>query len=112
MIRRSPPLTRAGLDHRIVAVVAVTAAAALSMEAVWIAGWQGPLYGDPWLLLTLVLLGSIFKHQADSHGVTVGELFAAGMIAGGIGSASFQNLGLNIANERDGGVLKRLRGEC
>jgi ABC-2 type transport system permease protein len=61
-------------------------------------------------VVLLVLLGSIFKHQVDSHGVTVGEVFAAGMIAGGIGSASFQNLGLNIASERDGGVLKRLRG--
>jgi HD-GYP domain-containing protein (c-di-GMP phosphodiesterase class II) len=62
MIRRSLPVPRAGLDHRIVAVVAVTAASAVSMEAVWIAGWRGPLYGDPWLLVTLVVLGSIATH--------------------------------------------------
>ncbi len=32
------------------------------------------------------------------------------MIAGGIGSTSFQNLGLSIAAERERGTLKRLRG--
>jgi ABC-2 type transport system permease protein len=58
----------------------------------------------------LVLLGSIFGHQAAVRGVTVGELFTAGMIAGGIGATSFQNLGLSIAAERERGLLKRLRG--
>jgi ABC-2 type transport system permease protein len=58
----------------------------------------------------LVLLGSIFGHQKLSDGITVGQLFTAGMIAGGIGSTSFQNLGLSIAAERERGVLKRLRG--
>ena len=58
----------------------------------------------------LVLLGSIFGHQKLSYGITVGQLFTAGMIAGGIGSTSFQNLGLSIAAERERGVLKRLRG--
>jgi ABC-2 type transport system permease protein len=58
----------------------------------------------------LVLLGSIFGHQKLSYGISVGQLFTAGMIAGGIGSTSFQNLGLSIAAERERGVLKRLRG--
>jgi len=58
----------------------------------------------------LVLLGSIFGHEKLSYGVSVGQLFTAGMIAGGIGSTSFQNLGLSIAAERGRGVLKRLRG--
>jgi ABC-2 type transport system permease protein len=60
--------------------------------------------------LLLVLLGSIFGHQKLSYGITVGQLFTAGMIAGGIGSTSFQNLGLSIAAERERGTLKRLRG--
>jgi len=60
--------------------------------------------------ILLVLLGSIFGHQAALHGVTVGQLFTAGMIAGGIGATSFQNLGLTIAAERERGTLKRLRG--
>ena len=60
--------------------------------------------------ILLVLLGSIFGHEAAVRGVTVGQLFTAGMIAGGIGATSFQNLGLTIAAERDRGTLKRLRG--
>jgi ABC-2 type transport system permease protein len=58
----------------------------------------------------LVLLGSIFGHQQVAHGITAGQLFTAGMIAGGIGSTSFQNLGLTIAAERERGTLKRLKG--
>jgi ABC-2 type transport system permease protein len=58
----------------------------------------------------LVLLGSIYGKQATGHGVSVGQLFTAGMIAGGIGSTSFQNLGLSIAAERERGTLKLLRG--
>jgi ABC-2 type transport system permease protein len=60
--------------------------------------------------ILLVLLGSIFGHQVAVRGVTVGQLFTAGMIAGGIGATSFQNLGLTIAAERERGTLKRLRG--
>jgi ABC-2 type transport system permease protein len=60
--------------------------------------------------ILLVLLGSIFRGEALSHGVSVGELFAAGLIGGGIMSTSFQYLGIAIATERDRGLLKRLRG--
>jgi ABC-2 type transport system permease protein len=60
--------------------------------------------------ILLVLLGSIFGSQAAAHGITIGQLFTAGMIAGGIGATSFQNLGLTIAAERERGTLKRLRG--
>jgi ABC-2 type transport system permease protein len=58
----------------------------------------------------LVLLGSIFRSMAAGHGMTVGTLFAAGLIGGGIASTSFQYLGIGIATERDRGMLKRLRG--
>jgi ABC-2 type transport system permease protein len=58
----------------------------------------------------LVLLGSIFRTMAAGHGMTVGTLFAAGLIGGGIASTSFQYLGVGIATERDRGMLKRLRG--
>jgi ABC-2 type transport system permease protein len=61
-------------------------------------------------VVLLVLLGSIFGHEATSNGISVGALFTAGMIAGGVGATSFENLGLNIAAERDRGMLKRLRG--
>jgi ABC-2 type transport system permease protein len=66
------------------------------------------IFGLPSILL--VLLGSIFGSQAAAHGVTVGQLFTAGMIAGGIMSTSFQYLAIGIATERETGMLKRLSG--
>ena len=66
------------------------------------------IFGLPPILL--VLLGSIFGSQAATQGVTVGQLFTAGMIAGGIMSTSFQYLAIAIATEREGGMLKRLSG--
>jgi ABC-2 type transport system permease protein len=60
--------------------------------------------------IMLVLLGSIFRGDAAGHGVSVGELFAAGLIGGGVMATSYQNLGMAIAIERDRGLLKRLRG--
>ena len=66
------------------------------------------IFGLPSILL--VLLGSIFGSQAAARGVTVGQLFTAGMIAGGIMSTSFQYLGIGIAAERENGMLKRLAG--
>jgi ABC-2 type transport system permease protein len=66
------------------------------------------IFGLPSILL--VLLGSIFGGQAAAHGVTVGQLFTAGMIAGGLMATSFQYLGIGIATERESGMLKRLSG--
>ena len=66
------------------------------------------VFGLPPILL--VLLGSIFGSQAAAQGVTVGQLFTAGMIAGGIMSTSFQYLAIAIATERENGMLKRLSG--
>ena len=59
--------------------------------------------------IILVLLGSIFD---DSYGpgVRVGQVFAASMIAAGIVSTSFVNLGISVALDREDGTLKRLRG--
>ncbi len=66
------------------------------------------IFGLPSILL--VLLGSIFGNQAAARGVTVGQLFTAGMIAGGIMSTSFQYLAIGVATERENGWLKRLSG--
>jgi len=66
------------------------------------------IFGLPSILL--VLLGSIFGRQAAAHDVTVGQLFTAGMIAGGIMATSFQYLGISVATERENGMLKRLFG--
>ena len=40
--------------------------------------------------------------------MTVGQLYTAGLIAGGIAATSFQYLGISVAVEREGGQLRRL----
>jgi HD-GYP domain-containing protein (c-di-GMP phosphodiesterase class II) len=62
MITGPRALPRPRLDARIVAVVTVTAVAAVSMEAVWIAAWRGPVYGDVSLLAVLLLLAAAATH--------------------------------------------------
>ena len=58
----------------------------------------------------LVLLGAIFGGQRTGPGVTIGDLYVAGLIAGGVMATSYQNLGMSIAFERERFTLKRLRG--
>jgi len=58
----------------------------------------------------LVLLGAIFGGQDSAPGVTVGDLYVAGLIGGGVMATSYQNLGMSIALERERFTLKRLRG--
>jgi ABC-2 type transport system permease protein len=57
----------------------------------------------------LALLGSIFTNSFQDTGVTASQMFAASMVAGGIASTTFVNLGIWIAAERDDGTLRRLR---
>ncbi|HEX8005060.1 MAG TPA: ABC transporter permease [Trebonia sp.] len=58
----------------------------------------------------LVLLGAIFGKQHTGPGVTIGDLYVAGLIGGGVMATSYQNLGISIAFERERFTLKRLRG--
>jgi ABC-2 type transport system permease protein len=60
--------------------------------------------------LILILLGSIFSGTFDGTTVTAGQVFAASMAGAGIISTSFLNLGVSVADDRDNGTLKRLRG--
>jgi HD-GYP domain-containing protein (c-di-GMP phosphodiesterase class II) len=56
-VRRKP-----GLDVRIAAVVSVTAAAALLVNATWIANWPGAVPAQWPLLVLLVVLGATASH--------------------------------------------------
>lgn len=58
----------------------------------------------------LVLLGAIFGGGHTGPGVTIGDLYVAGLIGGGVMATSYQNLGISIAFERERFTLKRLRG--
>ncbi|OBF13635.1 ABC transporter [Mycobacterium sp. ACS4331] len=57
-----------------------------------------------------LLLGSIFSAPLPGTGISTGAVIAASMLAYGILSTSFINLGISIAADRDTGALRRLRG--
>lgn len=61
-------------------------------------------------VVLLVLLAGIFNDKVPETGVPASQVFAASMIAAGIMSTTFVNLGNGIAQDRDDGTLKRLRG--
>jgi ABC-2 type transport system permease protein len=57
-----------------------------------------------------ILLGSIFSKKLPHSDISTGAVIAASMLAYGILSTSFINLGISIAADRDTGALRRLRG--
>lgn len=57
-----------------------------------------------------ILLGSIFSTKLPNTGTSTGAVIAASILAYGILSTSFINLGISIAADRDTGALRRLRG--
>jgi ABC-2 type transport system permease protein len=57
-----------------------------------------------------VLLGSIFSTKLPNSDITTGAVIAASMLAYGIFSTSFINLGISVAGDRETGALRRLRG--
>lgn len=59
-------------------------------------------------VLLVLIFGSIFNSEI-ADGVTYTQYFVTGMIAAGLMTVGFQSLAIQIAIERDRGVLKRLR---
>ena len=57
-----------------------------------------------------LLLGSIFSTKLPGTQTSTGAVIAASMLAYGILSTSFINLGIGIAADRESGALRRLRG--
>jgi len=57
-----------------------------------------------------ILLGSIFSTKLPRVETSTGAVIAASMLAYGILSTSFINLGISIASDRETGALRRLRG--
>ena len=58
--------------------------------------------------MLLGLLASIFSGKVHGTGVSYSQVYTAGLLAGGLASTSFLNLGIAIATERENGGLKRL----
>jgi ABC-2 type transport system permease protein len=61
-------------------------------------------------ILLLVLFGQIFHGQVGHTGVSFRQYFVAGIIASGLMSTTFVNVGVSIAADRDDGTLIRLAG--
>jgi ABC-2 type transport system permease protein len=59
-------------------------------------------------IILLLLFGQIFHGQIGHTGVDFRQYFIAGIIASGLMSATFVNLGVSIATDRDEGTLDRL----
>ncbi|OZV76644.1 ABC transporter [Micromonospora echinospora] len=60
-------------------------------------------------IIMILIFASIFDDEI-APGVSYTQYFITGMIAAGLMTVSFQNLGIWIPIERDRGVLKRYRG--
>lgn len=61
-------------------------------------------------VILLALFGEIFHGTIGHTGVPFRQYFAAGIIASGIMSTSFVNLGIGVTVDRDDGTLLRLAG--
>ncbi len=61
-------------------------------------------------IILLVLFGQIFHGPIGRTGVDFRQYFIPGIIASGLMSATFVNLGVSIAADRDDGTLARLAG--
>ncbi|MFC4534402.1 ABC transporter permease [Sphaerisporangium dianthi] len=61
-------------------------------------------------IVLLAIFGSIFTGRPGGTAITASQLYTAALIGAGVMSASFQNLGIGIAVDRDDGTLKRLYG--
>jgi ABC-2 type transport system permease protein len=61
-------------------------------------------------VILLLLFGQIFHGEIGRTGVDFRQYFIAGIIASGVMSTTFVNLGVGIATDRGDGTLRRLAG--
>ncbi|HEX4817320.1 MAG TPA: ABC transporter permease [Nonomuraea sp.] len=60
-------------------------------------------------IILLVIFGSIFSGRFEGTGITVSQVYVAGLLGAGVMTA-FQSLAIGIAVDREDGTLKRLAG--
>lgn len=61
-------------------------------------------------IILMLLFGEIFHGQIAGTGVAFRQYFIAGIMASGLMSTTFVNLGVSVATDRDEGVQARLAG--
>jgi ABC-2 type transport system permease protein len=72
--------------------------------------WDAVVFTFALPIVLLMMLGMIFTDVYEGSAVTASQYFVPGMLAGGVASTTFVNLGIGIAADRDDGTLRRLRG--
>jgi ABC-2 type transport system permease protein len=60
-------------------------------------------------IVMLTMFASVFHDRIGNAGISVSQLYVAGMLGAGVMSTSFQSIGIGIATDRDEGNLRRLR---
>ena len=70
---------------------------------------QQVIFSLAYPVLMMVIFGSVFRGQTVTGNVTFPQYFLAGIAATGIMLTSFQSLAIGITQERDLGLLPRLR---
>jgi ABC-2 type transport system permease protein len=61
-------------------------------------------------VMLLVLFGSIFSSELPGTGVSMSQVYVAGIVGSSLMSVGFMSLAIGITIERDSGMLKRLAG--
>jgi len=72
--------------------------------------WDAMVFTLSFPVVLLIILGTIFRGTYEGSDVTSAQYFVPGMLAAGLASTTFLNLGGGIATDRDDGTLRRLRG--
>jgi ABC-2 type transport system permease protein len=72
--------------------------------------WDAVVFTFSFPVVLLVILGTLFSDSYPGSDVTASQYFVPGMLAAGVASTTFLNLGGGIATDRDDGTLRRLRG--
>ncbi|MFD0734437.1 ABC transporter permease [Planotetraspora mira] len=104
----APPVTAPSAPMP--SIVRVSLARATAETKMFFREKDGVVFTFAFPIVLLVLFGSIFAGDLEDTGVTVSQLYTAGLIGAGVMGAGFQNLGIGIATERQDGTLKRLAG--
>ncbi len=100
----------AAAHHRLPSVVALGWSRGVAETRMFFREKDAVIFTFAFPIILLVIFGSIFQGTFEGSPVTVSQVYTAGLIGAGVMSASFQNLGIGIAVDRDDGTLKRLAG--
>ncbi|HEY1918330.1 MAG TPA: ABC transporter permease [Streptosporangiaceae bacterium] len=111
MTALSPAIPRTGKRHdRLPSTVRLGLASSVLEIKAFFRRWERVGFTFAMPVVLLIIFGTIFTGKVTGTSVNYREYFATGIIAVGIATTTFVNLGISIVLERDDGTLKRLAG--